>query len=220
VIFGDSSYDELLTATVELDTASFEAALKMADMATEAFKKSAGSRVKSRSNSDVGQGMIAGAVQGMEVFANRVMVSSLAETPEVSGTLKESHDIEPPRRSGRKIRITMGYGYGDEPSPVDGRRASQYAVPVHEIRDATHMPPTKDHFLLDPLLEHSAEFGPGVASFMRIGAQRTTAVVGGPDRSVTLTDLVGLPTGVPSIGGGTSFRGGNPLNPGQFSRRP
>jgi hypothetical protein len=126
VIFGDSSYDELLTATVELDTASFEAALKMADMATEAFKKSAGSRVKSRSNSDVGQGMIAGAVQGMEVFANRVMVSSLAETPEVSGTLKESHDIEPPRRSGRKIRITMGYGYGDEPSPVDGRRASRY----------------------------------------------------------------------------------------------
>jgi hypothetical protein len=197
----DSSYDELLTATVEVETSNFEAMMKLADLAVDKFKAGLKTEGKGTTYSKVGHNMIAGAVIGMERFANKVMVESLAECPEVSGTLKDSHDVLQPVRVGNKIRLEMGYGYGDAPSPVDGRRASQYAVPVHEIRDATHLPPTKDHFLIDPLLMNAAEFGSGIAAEMRVGAE-TTKVLGGPDRSVTIVPgyrPAGVATEIPSM---------------------
>lgn len=207
---GDTSYDEKLTATVEVNVSDFEAMMRMADLAVDKFKAGLKTKGKGASYTEVGHDMIAGAVVGLEKFANRVMIDSLAECPEDSGHLKDSHDVNRPVRVGNRIRVELGYGYGTDPSPVHGRRASQYAVPVHEIHDAEHEPPTKDHFLLDPLMVHSAELGRGVASEMRISAE-TTKILGGPDRSVTIIPgyrPAGLVTDSPSMRiGSTSIRG-------------
>jgi hypothetical protein len=207
---GDQSYDELLTAKVEVNLSDFEAVMRLADMSLDKVRKAAGLKTPTTVYKQRGREMIAAAVVGMDRFANEVMVDSLAECPEDSGTLKESHDVLPPTRVGNRIKIEIGYGYGDQPSPVNGRRASQYALPVHEIWYAEHEPPTKSHFLIDPLMLHASRFGPGLAAVMRShlrGERVSTTVVGGEGEAFIIPGPAGAITDVSAYGGGRSVRG-------------
>jgi len=96
------------------------------------------------------------------------MEQSLAEVPKDTLTLMRSARIEPPELSDGSVRVTMGYGYGDEVNPETLLPGSEYAVPVHERTEARHAPPTKAGFLLGPVLEHASELGPTMAASIRI----------------------------------------------------
>lgn len=82
------------------------------------------------------------------------------------GTLRRSARIFAPIRTPAEISVTFGYGFGEEINPA-GRLASEYAVPVHERSDLRHDPPTKDHYLSDPLFANVNEFEASVAKEMR-----------------------------------------------------
>ena len=75
-----------------------------------------------------------------------------------NGTLRRSARIFAPRNDGATIELEMGYGFGEEVNPA-GDIAAQYAVIVHERSDVHHEPPTKSHYLLDPVLAHAGEYG-------------------------------------------------------------
>ncbi len=74
-----------------------------------------------------------------------------------AGTLRRSARVFAPRRTPNEVTVEMGYGFGEEINPA-GRLAAEYAVPVHERSDLEHDPPTKSHFLLDPLLAKASAF--------------------------------------------------------------
>ena len=74
-----------------------------------------------------------------------------------SGTLRRSARVFAPIRTPGELTVEMGYGFGEEVNPA-GRLAAEYAVPVHERSDLMHDPPTKSHFLLDPLLAKASAF--------------------------------------------------------------
>jgi len=83
-----------------------------------------------------------------------------------NGTLRRSARVFAPVQEGERIVVEMGYGFGDEVNPV-GRLASQYAVAVHERAELHHDPPTKDHYLEDPVLAHAGTFGRSLAIKVR-----------------------------------------------------
>ena len=98
------------------------------------------------------------------------------------GTLRRSARVFPPVREPNAVSVTVGYGFGDEVNPA-GRRAAEYAVPVHERHDLRHNPPTKSGYLLDPLLANAPRMGPALA----VAAKEN--VGGGAMGEVTGTDL-------------------------------
>lgn len=83
-----------------------------------------------------------------------------------AGTLRRSSRVFAPVEGSDRVTVTMGYGFGEEVNPA-GRIAAEYAVPVHERAEVHHLPPTKDHFLLDPLLAFESYFGQSMADAAR-----------------------------------------------------
>lgn len=168
----DSSYSELVNAEVKLIFNDFEAKLGAADAAIDALSKDFGvkrSYYRPPSKAFKGQGklMLQAAENELLEFAFGVMLDSLIEVPVDTTTLYNSAAIQPVVETDRSMSITFGYGYGDEINPKTKRRAAQYALPVHEIYEATHEPPTKSHYLIDPLIENAANLGRGLAASMR-----------------------------------------------------
>lgn len=214
-----ASYSELVTATVELNLSDFEAKMKAADAAVKSFAAGTKKTGNAGSFSFTGKEMIDAAKAAMVKFTEDVMTDSLVEVPKDTNTLADSSASFAPVKVGNRIRVEMGYGYGDEINPKTKRRASQYALPVHEIYDAEHEPPTKSHYLIDPLLERARFFGADLGVAMR------AAATGSYSKYKVSGSAVELDTGFSqedkrarSIGGGFSKRGGNPLNRGQFSK--
>lgn len=117
-----------------------------------------------------GEAIIKGAMLGMEAFGYKVMNQSLQQAPIESGTLRRSAKVNPAENTGTRLRLVMGYGYGDEVNP-QGKTAADYAVPVHEIMEKKHPPPTKSHFLIDPLLENSKLLEPYMAGMARYSVE-------------------------------------------------
>lgn len=217
-----ASYSEKVVATVELNLSDFEAKMKAADLAVQALasKKNIKYDRTSSSFSNAGQNMISAAMKEMSEFADRVMEDADYEVPKDTEVLRESARVLPPVKVGRRIRIDMGFGYGDAINPNTHRTAEQYALPVHEIYDAKHSPPTKSHYLIDPLLSRARTYGADLGIAMKQaneGLFRTYKVAG---RSISEDVGFSSETDVPALGGGTAFRGGDPLNPGRFSKRP
>jgi hypothetical protein len=66
-----------------------------------------------------------------------IMRVSLREVPVDTGRLRASAFVTFPKYTG-EIKIFAGY-------------STDYAIYVHEDEFATHKPPTKDHFLTDPM---------------------------------------------------------------------
>ncbi len=83
-----------------------------------------------------------------------------------NGTLRRSARVFPPDRTTNRISVTVGYGFGEEVNPA-GRLAAEYALPVHERSELRHHPPTKSHFLLDPLLAYAAHYSASLAASAR-----------------------------------------------------
>ncbi len=91
------------------------------------------------------------------------------------GTLRRSARVFPPVRDPNGVSVTVGYGFGEEVNPA-GRRAAEYAVPVHERHELRHNPPTKSGYLLDPLLANAPRMGEHLAASAREGGSGTSAM--------------------------------------------
>lgn len=113
---------------------------------------------------------------GMVEFAKSVMADSLKEVPKQTGVLARSARIMPVETIGQSLRIAFGYGFGDEVNS-QGRTPGEYAVPVHEILDATHPPPTKYKYLEDPLLLHAATLEQRLAASIVVTSYGHSSVV-------------------------------------------
>src|SRR5215831_3428643 len=134
-----------------------------------------------------GNDIEAGIASGIDAFAEMIMAESRRQCPVETGTLKRSSFIGKIDRrsysigggfsargaggryvagglSGGGMEMTIGYGAGDEINPKTRRPASEYAVPVHEIIEAYHKPPTKAKFLEDPVYEHASLMEPVLAA--------------------------------------------------------
>lgn len=216
----DGSYSELLTAAVELNLSDFREKLKAADVVVDSMARGSKRSRRGESFQMAGDDLILAAVKELKVFSQKVMMDSIHECPDDTGVLWRSGRVQTPKKTGKRVKVEMGYGYGDEVNPKTRRVAAQYAWPVHEIYDAEHEPPTKDHFLIDPLLDHARTFQADLAVAMR-NATAGTFEKYRVHRGYTELDLgEAIKTKVPAIGGGSAFRGGNPSNPGQFTKRP
>lgn len=98
------------------------------------------------------------------------------------GVLRRSARVFAPVKTGTEISVLMGYGFGSEVNQ-EGRIAAAYAVPVHEILQAKHKPPTKAKYLEDPVLAHAGDLGEHLAARISIDGVSPTAILG----DVTLT---------------------------------
>jgi len=191
----DNSYFELVTATVELNLSDFREKMFAADMAMD--EVASGPDVKREGSStgfsDAADAMIDSAIGQMEDFVAGVMMASQVEVPKdtevlansarplIQGAFKtttpeEAAGVGVPVLEGNRVKVTFGYGYGTEVNPKTKRLAGQYALPVHEIYEAHHEPPTKSHYLMDPLIERSSEFGTELGAAMNAGAKKGEAL--------------------------------------------
>jgi len=98
-----------------------------------------------------------------------------------NGTLRRSARVFKTVVHGNEMTVEIGYGFGAEVNPA-GRVAAEYAVPVHERSELRHMPPTKDHYLLDPMNAFATHFG----ATMREAVKSDNAA---ESRDVTGSDL-------------------------------
>lgn len=94
-----------------------------------------------------------------------------------NGTLRRSARVFAPVETTTEISVLMGYGFGSEVNP-EGRIAAAYAVPVHEIAEAKHKPPTKYKYLEDPLLEHASVLGEELQRKVSLEGVSPTAILG------------------------------------------
>ena len=117
--------------------------------------------------SSAGEEIVQAAKVGLYKAAVEIMYESQKQVPVDTATLKGSARIQEPEQVGDRISVTLGYGYGVQVNPKTGHIAAQYAVPVHERLDQYHAPPTKAHFLLDPVLSYVGRLGPEIAEAIR-----------------------------------------------------
>lgn len=103
---------------------------------------------------------------GMYAAAHDIMAVSEVEVPKDTLTLYGSRFVDVPESNGVTVSVTLGYGRGVEVNPKTGRIAAEYAVPVHEIMEAHHEPPTKAKFLEDPVLAYSGELEGILAAYI------------------------------------------------------
>ena len=115
---------------------------------------------------EAGRRLIEGAKAGLYQTGIDIMFLSQIEVPVDTGTLKGSARVNEPEEYVDRVVCTIGYGYGEEINPKTGERAIQYALPVHEILEASHKPPTKAKFLEDPALAYEGAFEKTMAVWM------------------------------------------------------
>jgi hypothetical protein len=113
---------------------------------------------------NAGMRMEIGMIDGLAAVAQDIMDQSLMEIPVDTGTAKRSARFVMSETVEGEVEIVMGYGFGDEINPVRKLPASGYVVPVHEIMEHEHEPPTKAKFLEDPVLEHAWRLQPVMAN--------------------------------------------------------
>jgi hypothetical protein len=112
---------------------------------------------------NAGARITTGAIDGLAEVAQEIMDQSMMEVPVDFGTLKRSARFSMSETVTGEVEIVMGYGFGDEIEPRRKLPAAGYAVPVHEIMEHEHEPPTKAKFLEDPVLEHAYRLQPVMA---------------------------------------------------------
>lgn len=143
----------------------------------------------------------------LERGAKEIMGQADILVPKDTETLRESARILPARLEGDRLIVEMGFGFGGTVNPKTGNPVDQYTVPVHEILEAFHEPPTQAKFLEEPLFAYA-----GVAQGKLDAELRITwgKRLPGPTH--------GIPVGtrVFAFGGGYSMRD---LQTGQFAPR-
>ncbi len=122
---------------------------------------------------------VAGARAGLRAAGEEIMAEADVLVPKDTLTLVNSRFIE---EVGE--RVTIGYGRGDEINPKDGKTAGQYAVPVHEILDARHDPPTSAKYLEIPVVAYEGEFEGTMAAWISRYVEGEGGLVGSFERIV------------------------------------
>lgn len=120
--------------------------------------------------SDALPSIIAGAAEGLKEVAREIMDYSRVLCPKDTETLVNSAFTTEPEQYGDRMVIVIGYGRGEAINPKTGDHPSKYAVPVHEILEAKHAPPTQAKFLEVPCLEYEPKMG----ETMRVWISRFT----------------------------------------------
>lgn len=100
--------------------------------------------------------LIEAAEKAVKQGAEDIMAVADVLVPKDTLTLLNSRFIDPVFNDGVSIRVAFGYGRGEELNPKDGKPAGAYAVPVHEILEARHMPPTQAKYLETPAVAYEA----------------------------------------------------------------
>lgn len=143
---------------------------------------------------DAGAEIIADLAEAMLDDVVSIMREADFLVPKDTETLRESADILPFDYDGHSIGITFGYGFGGAINPKTGKAVETYTVPVHEILDAFHEPPTQAKFLEEPLFAYAGVMEGRLAAELRTTyAKRLSGTR--PSR-----------TGVRAFGGGYSYR--------------
>lgn len=135
------------------------------------FRGAGGRFVKGSSPfSAAGEEIILKTKAGLDALAEMIMDEALQQCPIETGTLRASAHIEPASHIPATGVITceFGFGYGDGINPVTRKPIGEYAVPVHEIIEAFHKPPTKAKFLEDPVYEHAALMEAVLAEYIEL----------------------------------------------------
>lgn len=118
-----------------------------------------------------GEQVIEGLAAGLYQSAIEIMRTSQGEVPVEFAILKASGRVLEPVLEGTTLVCTLGYGYGTEVNPRDGKTAAGYAIPVHERLELKHAPPTKAKYLEDPVLAFIKDYEPTLAASI-VRAQR------------------------------------------------
>ena len=113
-----------------------------------------------------GEDMLRGLAQGLYKAGIDIMNESQREVPVEFSILKASARVLEPVVVGDSMVVTVGYGYGEEVNPRDGKTAAGYAIPVHERLELHHEPPTKAKFLEDPALAYAPRLEETLAIFI------------------------------------------------------
>lgn len=132
-----------------------------------------------------GMALIADTLSALDVIAHEIMQEADFLVPKDTETLRESARVFEPT-ADPSPGVTFGFGYGGAINPKTGNAVDTYAVPVHEILEVHHDPPTQAKFLEDPLFAHAAVLEHQLAAELRI--------------------IWGRETGVAAFGGGTLRR--------------
>lgn len=102
---------------------------------------------------------------------NRIYNESQVECPVDTGTLKSSGERKVERTNKGVEGIVRYGGKGDPVNPATGKRASEYAVEVHEDLFVNH-PQGKAKFLEDPTRREQVRFDKNLAQKMRARRRR------------------------------------------------
>lgn len=98
-----------------------------------------------------------GTKKGTEAACKAIIIASLAQVPRDTDTLASSAFYEVTGTYKIGFSATIGYGGNGDPVNIkSGKRASSYAVKVHEDMTAHH-PVGKAKFLEDPVREYAQE---------------------------------------------------------------
>lgn len=122
--------------------------------------------------------------------AEQIMLEADNLVPKDTETLRESARIFPPTFDPSP-GVTFGFGFGGGINPKTGNAVDTYTVPVHELTDVRHDPPTQAKFLEEPLFAFAGTMESHLAAEIRITWARRSA---------------GNFTGIPAFGGGYSLR--------------
>jgi hypothetical protein len=104
----------------------------------------------------------------LEKGAHEVMAEADYLIPKDTETARESHRIFPVVNDGATIQVTFGYGFGGARNPKTGNPIDEYIVPLHEILEARHDPPTQAKFLEQPLFAYAGHMGRDISAELRI----------------------------------------------------
>jgi len=110
--------------------------------------------------------IIGGTEAGLKAAAEEIMAEADILVPKDTLTLAESRFIDEPHTVGTTISIKLGFGRGSTPNPIDGKVAGEYAVPVHEILEAKHAPPTQAKYLETPAIAYESQLGETVRKWI------------------------------------------------------
>lgn len=118
--------------------------------------------------------LIADLLEALEKGAKEIMTEADVLVPKDTETLRESARIYPPTTDGVHAQVVFGFGFGGAVNPKTGHLVEEYTVPVHEILEAFHEPPTQAKFLEQPLFAYAGVMEGKLDAELRISWGRRT----------------------------------------------
>lgn len=115
-----------------------------------------------------GQELIAELGGLLEKGAHEVMAEADVLIPKDTETARESARIFPAVNDGATVQVTFGFGFGGARNPKTGNPVDEYIVPLHEILEAHHEPPTSAKFLELPLFAYASQMERELSAELRI----------------------------------------------------